>query len=258
MTVKIIISNYIRNLWYETCIILIMKRILVIFALILGGTVYGQNGLWPSDSLKEYEGEIVPVYTKEYLNRYNRMKRLVVKVYPYALYAADVIDQVDHNAEKIEKRRKKNRFYKEAYKHLKNDFKYFILDLYTSEGRMLMKLIHRETGMTVYDISSKYRGETKANMFNTMAKMWDQDLHITFEPNIGDDRIVEQVIKDIQAGIVEFDDEIVSIDRLTYKEGKKADKERKKKSAKKYKHIRKQKRKNERRIKKAARKAKRE
>ena len=209
-----------------------MRTLLAFLIILMSSAGFGQTEIWPQDSLWEYEGNIVPVYTKEYLNKYNRMKKIVVKVYPYALHAADIIDEIDENAAKIERRRKKNKFYRESYKELKQNFKYFILDLYTSEGQMLMKLIHRETGMTVYDISNKYRGKQKAEMFNLMAKVWDQDLHVKFNPKAGDDKIVEQVIMDIQSGLVPFNDEIVTIDKLTYRDKQKADKERREKRIK--------------------------
>jgi len=211
--------------------------------LLAGGWAFAQQTN-PSDpdSLKQYESEAIPVYTDDYMRKYNRFKRIIVKVYPYALHAADIIDEIDQNAESIEKRRKKNRFYRQSYHELKDEFKYFILDLYTSEGRMLMKLIHRETGMTVYDISNKYRGKQKANLFNLMAKIWDQDLQVTFDPNSGDDKIAEHVIRDIQSGLVDFDDKIVTIDKITYKEEKKKErKARRERKKKRRKYMRKKK-----------------
>jgi hypothetical protein len=207
-----------------------MKTILIFCFALASVSVFGQSDNWPPDSLRDIEGEIVTVYTKEYLNKYNRLKKMVVKVYPYALHAADMIDEIDENAESIKRRGKKNRYFKSAYKDLKQDFKYFILDLYTSEGVMLMKLIHRETGMTVYDISSKYRGKQKAEVFNLMAKIWDQDLHVQFQPQEGDDKITEQVIADIQSGLVPFNNEIVKVDRLTFRDKKKKEKEWRKKN----------------------------
>lgn len=234
-----------------------MKTIFTYCTVLLSLGVFGQIGNLPTDSLRSYEGEVVNVYTKEYLNKYNRMKRIVVKVYPYALHAADVIDEIDQNAEAIKRRGKKNRFFKNAYKNLKQDFKFFILDLYTSEGVMLMKLIHRETGMTVYDISSKYRGKQKAEMFNLMAKIWDQDLHIEFEPSAGDDKIVEQVISDIQSGLVPFNNEIVKIDKLDYRDKKQKAKNTKKKNKKNKKAYEKKKKRRDNEKKKLARKKKR-
>lgn len=208
----------------------------------------------PEDSLKEYESAAVSVYTADYIKKYNRYKRIIVKVYPYALYSADIIDEIDQNAESINKRRKKNKFYRQSYHDLKEEFKYFILDLYTSEGKMLMKLIHRETGMTVYDISNKYRGRQKAEMFNLMAKIWDQDLHVKFEPEVGDDKIAETVIQDIQSGLITFDDKVVTVDKLTYKEKQKENKIKLKKAKKKRKDYLKRKKKRERQKKKVERK----
>jgi hypothetical protein len=134
------------------------------------------------------------------------------------LHAADIIDEINMNSASIERRRKLNAYYKDSYKNLKENFKYFILDLYTSEGEMLMKLIHRETGMTVYDISSKYRGKKNAEMFNMMAKIWDQNLHVKFDPTYGNDKVAEQVIQDIQAGLVPFKDEIITVTKLEYRD----------------------------------------
>jgi hypothetical protein len=196
-----------------------MKKIIILFVVIVFSiTGFSQITSTNPDSLKQYEGPVIMVYTKEYLSLYNRMKKMVVKVYPYALHAADIIDEINMNSASIERRRKLNAYYKDSYKTLKENFKYFILDLYTSEGEMLMKLIHRETGMTVYDISSKYRGKKNAEMFNMMAKIWDQNLHVKFDPTTGNDKVAEQVIQDIQAGLVPFNDEIITVTKLEYRD----------------------------------------
>jgi hypothetical protein len=196
-----------------------MKNLITLFVVIVFSvTGFAQTTSTDPDSLKEYQGQVVSVYTKEYLSLYNRMKKMVVKVYPYALHAADIIDEINMNSASIERRRKLNAYYKDSYKTLKENFKYFILDLYTSEGEMLMKLIHRETGMTVYDISSKYRGKKNAEMFNMMAKIWDQNLHVKFDPTTGNDKVAEQVIQDIQAGLIPFNDEIVTVTKLEYRD----------------------------------------
>jgi hypothetical protein len=234
-----------------------MKYHILIGLLSLTTCLFAQENIpHPDDSLKEYESAAVSVYSDDYLKKYNRFKRIIVKVYPYALHAADVIDEIDQNAESINRRRKKNKFYRQSYHDLKEEFKYFILDLYTSEGQMLMKLIHRETGMTVYDISNKYRGRQKAEMFNLMAKIWDQDLHVKFEPDSGDDKIAETVIQDIQSGLIEFNDEIVTIDKPAYKEKKADAKKARKKAKKRRKVYLKKKKKREREKKKQERKKK--
>src|SRR5690606_18714396 len=128
-----------------------MKKLIFIFLAILGLTGFSQTEVSSSDTLKHYTGNPVNVYTKDYMRMYNSAKRTIIKVYPYALYAADVIDEINNNSASIEKRRKLNNFYKDSYQNLQEEFKYVFYELYTSEGVMLMKLVHRETGMTVYE-----------------------------------------------------------------------------------------------------------
>lgn len=184
----------------------------------------GQNS-YTDDSLRMYESDPVPVYDKHYMRKYNHYKRLILKVYPYALYASDVLYEIEANSEEITKKRKKKKFYKRAYKDLKTDFKYVFLELYTSEGRMLMKLVHRETGMTVHEIASKYRGDGQATIFNVMGKMWDQDVKIKWDAS-GEDKVGEHVIQDIEKGKIKFDSEVVRVSKQEYKENKKAHRKR--------------------------------
>ena len=204
-----------------------MKSVLSILALTIASVTFSQIDI-PSDhpdSLKMYESDPVPVYTKEYMNQYRRYKRIITKVYPYALYAADVLYELEEDADELERRRKKKKLYRNTYKDLKDDFKYFILDLYTSEGRMLMKLVHRETGMTVYEIAEKYKGKGSAFIFDTMGKMWDQDVNIKYDP-VGEDKIAEHVIKDIESGIIDFNNKVIRIEKEEYKENKREHRKR--------------------------------
>ncbi|MFT4600313.1 MAG: hypothetical protein ACI857_000487 [Arenicella sp.] len=190
------------------------------------------------DSLKMYESVPVPIYSKDYMRQYKRYKRIIVKVYPYALYASDVLYELESDAEVINKKRKKKKFYKKAYQSLKEDFKYVFLDLYTSEGKMLMKLVHRETGMSIHAIAKKYRGQKSATVFNLMGKIWDQDTKVQFDPE-GEDKIAEHVIQDIESGIIQFEEAVVRVDKDQYKENQKAYKKRMKENKKRIKENRK-------------------
>ena len=206
-----------------------MKQCLVIFLLFSIGASYAQ--IASTDSLKEYSSKPVTVYDRTYLNKYNNAKVLVLKVYPYALYAADKLDEIENNSESIKRRRKKNKFYRNSYKELKKDFKYVLLDMYTQEGIMLMKLVHRETGMTVYEIAEKYKGKKNAAIFNLMGKLWDQDVKIKFEPE-GRDKIIEQVIQDIDNGLIEFDETVHITSKEEFKAENKKNREFKRRNKK--------------------------
>jgi Domain of unknown function (DUF4294) len=203
-----------------------MKNILFIGLIFVTAGCFGQgHGDMNPDSLRMYESDPVPIFTKDYMRKYNRLKRLILKVYPYALYASDVLYQLESDAEEIAKRRKKKKFYKSAYKNLKGDFKYVFLELYTSEGQMLMKLVHRETGMTVHQIAEKYKGKRSATVFNIMGKIWNQNVKVRWQAE-GDDAIGEHVIKDIVAGKITFNEKVVRVDKEQYKINKKAHRKR--------------------------------
>jgi len=179
------------------------------------------------DSLKLYKSEPVTIYPRDYMHKYNMMKKIIVKVYPWALHSADMLDEINNNAAAIEKRRKLNHYYKDAYKDLKDEFKYSFYELTTSEGIVLMKLVHRETGLTVYEIAEKYRGKSNAEIFDVMGKLFDQDINIKYDPT-GVDKIAEHVITDIQSGLIPFNDEVVTLNKQEFKVEQAEDKERRK------------------------------
>jgi len=205
-----------------------MKTIIVLIGVWVGVTSFAQGVFpFPPDSMPEYTSIEIPVYTQDYMRQYNQLKKTIVKVYPYALHAADMLDQINNNVASIEKRRKQNQYLKDSYQDLKDEFKYAFYELYTSEGIMLMKLVHRETGMTVYQIAELYRGKKNAEIFEVMGKLWDQDIKIKYDP-VGKDRIAEHVIRDIQNGIVPFNDDVMVLNKEQYKIEQQKDKERKK------------------------------
>jgi hypothetical protein len=119
-----------------------------------------------------------------------------------------------------------------------------------------MKLVSRESGMSVYEIAEKFQGKGKAEMFAMMAKIWDQDLKVTFTGESEEDKIINHVIFDIESGLIDFNEEIVIVDKSTYKESQIAYKERVKENHKRQKELRKLKRKSDREIKRKERKIK--
>lgn len=202
-----------------------MRTILLIFSVLAACFSIGQYA--STDSMPSYSSKEIPVYTKDYMREYNRLKKLIVKVYPYALHAADMLDEINNNVESIEKRRKQNKYLKESYEDLKDEFKYVFYEFYTFEGVMLMKLVHRETGLTVYEIAETYRGKRNAEVFELMGKLWDQDIHIKFDAQ-GRDKIAEHVIRDIQSGMIPFTDDVVILTKEEFKVEQAKDRERKK------------------------------
>lgn len=180
--------------------------------------------------LKYKNLEEVKIY-KDYYKRYKTSLRRIRKVYPLALFAAEKLREIDTELEQIDSKRKKKKVAKYQQKELREDFYYVIRDLYIEDGKMLMKLIHRETGLTVKEILEKYRGNFNAEFNETMGKIWEQDLDVKYDPK-GEDWVTEQVIRDIIAEEVKIDFTPKILSKEEYKLSKKEYKARKKEAHK--------------------------
>lgn len=156
---------------------------------------------------------------KNFKHKYDQKLRLLRRTFPMALKAKELIDEYEADLAAIEKRRKQKKYGREAHKDLKEEFLYNIKDLYVTEGDMLMKVIHRETGMTVHQIIERYRGDFSSDVYEGIAKIWGNDLDQVFDPkNPGnDDWITEIVIQDILAGRVDFDLSMRKMSKEDYK-----------------------------------------
>lgn len=192
-----------------------------------------------ADTLIPKINELLEVrVTKDYNRKYIKALKRVQRVYPLALYAAKKLNELEEQLKDTDSKHKQKRISKAEQKKLKDEFTYVIRDLYTEEGKLLMKLIHRETGLTVSEIIKKYRGELKAEFNEALAKIWEQDLNSKYDPE-GDDWIVEAVIQDVKNGLVEIDQEPKILSREAYKENMKAYRERKRENSKALKELKK-------------------
>lgn len=172
---------------------------------------------------------------KDFKKKYNQALRRLRRVYPLALEAKALLLEFDGDLAEMERKREKKKYGKKATKTLKEEFTYDIKDLYIEEGILLMKLIHRETGMTVSQVISKYRGNLQATVYEGMGKIWDQNLDIQYDPK-GEDWIYEVVINDIIHKRVSFDWEIKPMNKELYKQGMKDYRENKRKLRKVQRH----------------------
>ena len=206
-----------------------MKKIISTLLLIMNSISSSCQGDTPY--LKELHIQEMHVdkdFSKKYVIQLNRLR----VAYPLALKANKLIIEYEKNLSKLYKKRKKRKYTKYAHKSLKDEFNYNIKDLYRSEGTLLLKLIHRETDMTVYQIIKKYRGKLNASLYNSIGKLWKHNLGITYDKN-GEDWITEIVIQDILSGKLNFNFETKKIDKIEYKNRMKTYKENIKKSRKK-------------------------
>lgn len=161
----------------------------------------------------------------EYRKKYARAKYFVRRMYPYAMLASQMLLEYQDTLNTITKEHKKKKFLKKANKELKEEFGDEIRDLSVTRGKYLVKLIYRETGISVYNIIKQYRGGMKAVFWQGLCIVNGQDLKETFDPE--EDIIIERVVQEIESG------ELRVIPRSPKSEkGKEVEKRRKKKKKK--------------------------
>lgn len=213
----------------------------IIIALVLMSflnLVYGQE----IASIEKQQQIVEMRVDKNFNSKYKRQLRLLKRTYPMALKAKSLIDQYEADLAELNKKRQKKKYGKDAHADLKDEFLFNIRDLYNTEGDLLMKLIHRETGLTVNEIIKKYRGGMQNTLYTGMAKLWGQNLNATYDAT-GDDWITEVVIQDIESGRISFDKEMKKMDKSDYKESMTDYRQSKKETRAKVKEIKKSKKK---------------
>lgn len=210
------------------------------------------------------EEDSIPLYLelrefhtdKAFIRKYNRELEKIRRVYPMALRAKAIIREYEEELSAIDKKRKQKKYARETHQKLKDQFTYSIRDLYTSEGKLLMELVHRETNMTVEEIIRKYRGGIHATLYEGMGNLFDQNLGARYDPK-GDNYITEIVLQDILSGQVAFDPEMDALTKDEFKLTQAEYKENKRKAHQKLKEMRKAERSKERQQRKDKRKQKR-
>ena len=127
--------------------------------------------------------------------RYYILKRKVLKVYPYALKAKKRLVAIQVGLDSLPKRRHKKRYTKEVANWVKEEYAEQLKTLTMSEGRILVKLIYRETQITSYELVKSYRGRFNAFFWQTLAKFYDNDLKARYYPiNNREDMLIEHII----------------------------------------------------------------
>lgn len=133
-----------------------------------------------------------------YRAKYNRYLSYVTWTYPYARMAKQMLEEYNKDLDSITGKRASKSYVNEAYEELKEKFSNGIRTLTQNQGKVLMKLIYRETGVTAYEIADTYLGSFRAMMWQTIARAGGANLKITYDPASGDDRVIEEIVQKIE------------------------------------------------------------
>lgn len=127
--------------------------------------------------------------------RYQILKRKVLKVYPYAIYTKQKLEEMENELNSISRKRKKKIHTKKVAKFLKEELGEELKKLTRTEGNILVKLIYRETNISTYKLLKLYRGSVNAYFWQTISKIYDNDLKQEYDPlNNREDMWIEHII----------------------------------------------------------------
>ena len=136
---------------------------------------------------------------KKQYEAWNRTKYNVKKVYPYAILAAAKLKEYNRILEKMPNESTRKAYMKTVEKELKTEFEEPLKDLSMTQGKILLKLIDRETGNTSYELVKDLRGGFQAFMWQSVARLFGSNMKSEYDPN-GEDIMIERAIKLVEAG----------------------------------------------------------
>lgn len=128
--------------------------------------------------------------------KYLRLKRNVIRVLPYAIYAQKRYEQLDRDLAIANSRREEKRLIKDCEREIKEKITSEVKNLSVSQGKILIKLIERQTGNTSYDLVRDMKGNVSAFLFQGFAKIFGHDLKSTYDPK--EDYEIENIIREYE------------------------------------------------------------
>lgn len=138
---------------------------------------------------------------RKYARQREEMSRLrynVYKVYPYAVIAAEVLQDVDVYLARMQTRQERKAYLKTVERDLNKRFKGELTDLTITQGQILVKLINRQTGKNCFGIIKELKGGFSAVVWQSVALLFSNNLKKEYDPE-DRDRDIELVVRELEA-----------------------------------------------------------
>lgn len=183
-------------------------NLLSIFFLAIGLNIHAQttvNGMEPivleqvivgDDTLPAVTLEPVEIVFEKTPELDYKMRYHTNKAYPYSIRVARIVNEIEEELGKLETKRQRKKYLNSTEKLLKQEFKSDLKELTRTQGRVLILLVHRETGQTVHELISKYRSDFKAGWWEFLAKRFDMSIKSEYEPE-GKDKALEKYVSQL-------------------------------------------------------------
>jgi len=198
-----------------------MKFILVGLLAFIPFLISAQSSIKPHDS-EEYHvngtvvgGDTIPVMTLDEVyvwgnktsrnsaeaRQWERLVRNVKKAYPYAKLAGIKFNEYNQELASVKSEKLQKEMMKKAEDEIEAQFGDELKDLTISQGKILLKLIDRQTNNSSYDIVKDFRGRFRAFFYQSFARLFGYDLKVKYDP-LGADADIERIVLMIENGSI--------------------------------------------------------
>ena len=141
-------------------------------------------------------GKLRGIYKKRYAE-WTRLRNAVYVTYPYAVKASQVMNEINAQLVNVTNKSKRKEIVQSREQELKSEFADKLTQLSVYQGKVLMKLIYRQTGNNCYEIIEGYKGKFNAGFWQTVALIFGSNLRQDYDPT-GDDHDMEMIVLDVE------------------------------------------------------------
>lgn len=190
------------------------KRLLILLLSLIAicAVSFGQRrdrGIWYQTATIENGDSIAVVHIlpvrkyarKKDMRRYAKLIRAVKKVYPIAQEAKREMALMEEELRRLPSKKDRELYTKGIQKMIIKKYTPVLKRMTVYEGRVLLKLIDRETEYTAFEIVKEFRGGFVAGFWQAMARLFGNNLKLEYDPD-GSDRMLEQIVVYYEAGLL--------------------------------------------------------
>lgn len=144
----------------------------------------------------------IPVYSRGVdLRRWNRLVAAVKRVYPVAKLAREKMADMEDELSRLKSRKEQKAYIRKVYEEIKEEYTPILKRMTRTQGRVLIKLIDRETEYTAYEILKEFRGGFVAGFWQGVSRIFGHNLKNEYDKE-GEDRMIEQIVVYYEAGLL--------------------------------------------------------
>ena len=193
----------------KTVVLLLFVSVLLLDGKIFAQVEVDQDSIPLSERYIVFEGDTLLIELEEVMllkklkfkTNYDRryyywFRKKTFKAYPYAKLAEDRLVVLNKRLDNIKSKRKKKIYTRRVQKYMEEELTDQLKKLTRTEGRILIKLIHRQTGETAFELIKDLRSGWNAFWYNTTAKMFKLSLKAEYDPaNVKEDYLIEDILQ---------------------------------------------------------------